>query len=294
VEQVLAGKIDSYSTDKRFLHKSGRMVNASFHLSYVKEQPGRPGYFVAQIIDISQRVEMDRLRSEFISIVSHELRTPLTSIAGSLGLVSGGVAGELPPKATQLVEIAARNCARLVRLVDDILAIDKAAAGKLEFDVESQPLEPIVAQAIEANREYAHRFGVRLLIAQSCPWVWVRVDRDRLIQVLTNLISNAAKFSPAGAVVSVGTLAQGPQVRVWVKDAGAGIPESFRDRIFQPFSQAEGLEVRNKGGTGLGLSIAKAFMERLDGTVDYESIEGQGSTFFICLPIQPLTSRAFP
>lgn len=165
------------------------------------------------------------------------MRTPLTSIAGSLGLVSGGVAGELPPKATQLVEIAARNCARLVRLIDDILDTEKAAAGKLEFDLESQPLEPIVAQAIEANREYAHRFGVRLLIAQSCPGVWVRVDRDRLIQVLTNLISNAAKFSPAGAVVSVGTQEQGPQVRVWVKDAGAGIPESFRDRIFQPFAQ---------------------------------------------------------
>jgi PAS domain S-box-containing protein len=294
VVQVMAGRIDSYSIDKRYFHKSGRIVNVSSHVSYVKEQPGRPGYFVLQIMDISQRVEMDRLQSEFISIVSHELRTPLTSIAGSLGLVSGGVAGELPPKATQLVEIAARNSARLVRLIDDILYIEKAAAGKLEFDLETQPLEPIVAQAIEANREYAHRFGVRLLIAQSCRWVWVRVDRDRLIQVLTNLISNAAKFSPAGAVVSVGTQEQGPQVRVWVKDAGPGIPESFRKRIFQPFAQAEGPEVRNKGGTGLGLSIAKAFMERLGGTLDYETIQGQGSTFFICLPIQRLTPSAFP
>ncbi|MFL6606327.1 MAG: ATP-binding protein [Steroidobacteraceae bacterium] len=294
MQQVLAGSIDSHSTDKRFIHKSGRIVNASLHISYVKEQPGRPGCFVAQIMDISERVEMDRLQSEFISILSHELRTPLTSIAGSLGLVSGGVAGELPPKATQLVGIAARNSARLVRLIDDILYIEKAAAGKLEFDLELQPLAPIVAQAIEANREYAHRFGARLVLAQSCPGVWVRVDRDRLIQVLTNLISNAAKSSPANAVVSVGTQEQGPQVRVWVKDDGPGIPESFRKRIFQPFAQAEGPEVRNKGGTGLGLSIAKAFMERLGGTVDYETIEGQGSTFFICLPIERLTSSASP
>jgi len=285
IRHVLAGKIESYSVNKRYFHKSGRTVNASLHVSFVKDKPGRQGYFVSQIEDITQRIEMDRVKNEFISIVSHELRTPLTSIAGSLGLLAGGVAGELPAKASRLVGIAERNSRRLVRLIDDILDIEKAAAGKLEFDLEIQPLEPIVRQAIEANQEYARRFGVRLELTHSAACFTVRVDRDRLIQVLTNLISNAAKFSPHGATVSLGIREEGGSVQVSVRDRGPGIAAAFRSRIFQQFAQADDFDSRNKGGTGLGLSIAKAFMERLGGGIDYHTSEAEGTTFFITLPV---------
>lgn len=286
--QVLSGEINSYHTDKRYFHKDGHIVHASLHVSFVRDKPGRPGYFVSQVQDISQRIEMDRIKREFISTVSHELRTPLTSIAGSLGLLSGGVAGELPPQAVRLVEIAERNSQRLVRLVDDILDIEKAAAGKLAFALEVQPLAPIVRQAIEANQEYAKGYGVKLELSQSAEDVAVRVERDRLIQVLTNLISNAAKYSPPGERVSLGIHRDGGHALVSVQDHGPGIAESFRDQIFQQFAQADNSDSRGKGGTGLGLCIAKAFIERLEGGIDYESVEGVGTTFFIRLPLYAL------
>ena len=291
LRKVLAGEIDSYSVHKRYFHKSGRSVDVLLYVSYVSDRPGRAGYFVSQLMDISERIAVDRMKSEFISTVSHELRTPLTSIAGSLGLLRGGVAGKLPPKATRLVEIASRNSGRLIRLVDDILYLEKEGAGKLEFELQAQALEPIVWQTIEANQQYTRGFGVGLELTQSCPDVWVRVDRDRLIQVLTNLISNAAKFSPRGATVFVSIHQEGPAVRVCIRDQGPGIPEAFRTRIFQQFAQADSPEVRNKGGTGLGLSIAKLFMERLGGGIGFETAAARGTTFWISLPIE---ARSFP
>jgi PAS domain S-box-containing protein len=297
--QILAGEIDAYAIDKRYFHKCGRIVHASLHVSYIKDQTGKDqtgkdqageaGYFVSQIMDITDRVQMERLKSEFVATVSHELRTPLTSIAGSLGLMAGGMAGPLPPKVAQLVAIAARNSGRMVKLVNDILHIEKAAAGKLEFEMATQPLEPLVRQAIEANLQYAARYGVELELTQTCMDVWVRVDRDRLIQVLTNLLSNAAKFSPAGTTVSVGLWCASERVEVWVRDRGPGIPQDFRARIFQQFAQADNADVRSKGGTGLGLAIAKLFMERLEGDIRYETTEGEGTTFTISLPVQSLT-----
>lgn len=290
--QVLSGEIGSYSMDKRYFHKQGHIVYASLHVAFVKDKPGTPGYFVSQIMDISQRIEMDRVKREFISTVSHELRTPLTSIAGSLELVAGGIAGELPPGGRQLVEIAERNSRRLVRLIDDILYIDKAAAGKLRFELQLQPLVPIVRQAIEANLEYAAGFGVQLELKPVLRDAVVRVDRDRLIQVLTNLISNGAKFSAPGSQVILRVeLRLEPEglpgrAFVFVQDRGSGIPEAFRSRIFQQFAQADSQEVRNKGGTGLGLSIAKVFIERLGGSIGYDTAEGHGSTFYISLPIE--------
>jgi signal transduction histidine kinase len=160
----------------------------------------------------------------------------------------------------------------------------------LEFDLELQLLEPIVRQAIEANQEYAGRLGVRVELTHIAGDVTVRVDRDRLTQVLTNLISNAAKFSPQGAMVSLGIRKDGRSVRVSVQDRGQGIAEAFRSRIFHQFAQADSSDSRNKGGTGLGLSIARAFMERLDGGIDYETVAGEGTTFFITLPLYATSS----
>lgn len=292
VRLMLDGRIQTYQMEKRYFHKNGRTIWTLLSVSLVRHPDGTPKYFISQIQDISQRKEVDRLKSEFIATVSHELRTPLTSISGALGLLSGGIAGQLPTKALDLLGIAEQNSKRLIRLINDILDIEKVAAGKMEFHLEVHSLEPLVRQVIEANRAYAANLGVGIEMTGSAADAWVRVDRDRLHQVLTNLISNAAKFSPQGANVSVGISLEPDAVRIAVRDRGPGIAEEFRSRVFEKFAQADGSDSRTKSGTGLGLSIAKALIERLGGTIKYQTALGEGTTFFVTLPLFRPADRA--
>ena len=233
---------------------------------------------------LEEQRRLERLKDEFISIVSHELRTPLTSIHGSLGLVSEGRAGELPPKAAQLVDIAYRNSQRLVRLATDLLDLQKIESGSLAFDLRSHDLAGLLEAAVEANQPYGARFEVALVLGDMPCDACVLVDADRIMQVLTNLLSNAAKFSPPHARVTLGAERRGAEVRVRVTDRGPGIPRDFRDRIFQRFAQADSSTTRQREGTGLGLSISKAIVEHLGGRIGFESQEGAGTTFFIDLP----------
>lgn len=239
---------------------------------------------LAIVRDISERKKVERLKNEFVSTVSHELRTPLTSIRGSLGLIIGGIAGELPTEAQELVDIAYKNTERLILLINDILDIEKIESGKMSFALRPVELMPLVEQAIAANQAYAEQFNVTLLLTATLPDVEVNVDSQRLIQVLTNLLSNAAKFSPPGETVAVSVTQQDQMIRISVKDQGSGIPQEFRDRIFQKFAQADSSDARQKGGTGLGLSIAKAIIERLNGQIGFETEPNVGTTFYCDLP----------
>ena len=241
--------------------------------------------FTGAIRDISERKEVDRMKNEFISIVSHELRTPLTSIRGSLGLIAGGAGGSLPPQAKQLIDIAANNSERLVRLINDILDIEKIEAGKMQFDIKQQPLLPLVVQAIDSNRGFAEQYNVEIELDGEAADVSVNIDADRITQVLVNLLSNAIKFSPQGRRVRVtlGLVAGG--ARVSVIDSGPGIAEEFQGRIFSKFAQADSSDTRQKGGSGLGLSICKAIVEEHGGNIGFESEPGHGSRFFFELPV---------
>ncbi len=240
---------------------------------------------LAILRDITGRKAADRLKNEFISTVSHELRTPLTSIRGSLGLIAGGVSGELPAQTRQLIDIAYKNSERLVRLINDILDVEKIESGKMVFHMQPVDLMGLVAQTLEANRAYAEQYGVRLAWGESAPGVQVMADGDRLIQVLTNLVSNACKFSPRGDAVDV-AVTRGPTgVRVSVADHGPGIAEDFRGRVFQKFAQADASDTRKKGGTGLGLSISKAIVEKHGGYMGFDTEMGRGTTFYFELPI---------
>lgn len=241
-------------------------------------------HVVAVIRDISERKRIEQLKDEFVSTVSHELRTPLTSIAGSLGLLAGGAAGRMPEKAARLVQIAHSNSQRLVRLINDILDIEKMESGKLRLEVTSLDLYDIAQRSIEGMRGYADELGVTLDLAagESAP---VRGDADRLIQVVTNLLSNAAKFSPAGGSVRVSVNPETRLARLSVTDHGPGIPEAFRSRIFSKFAQADGSDTRAKGGTGLGLAIAREIAERHGGRLWFESLPGEGATFHLDLPL---------
>ncbi len=234
--------------------------------------------------DVTELKRIDRMKSEFVSTVSHELRTPLTSIRGSLGLVWGGVAGELPERAKSLVGIAKTNCERLIRLINDILDSEKIESGKMTFELQAQEIEPLMEQALADNQGFAEQHGVTLVLHKARSPVRVCVDSDRLIQVVTNLLSNAIKYSPPQGTVNVVMRKQGSRVRMEIIDSGPGIPEEFRSRIFQKFSQADSSDTRQKGGTGLGLSISKIIVERMDGSIGFKSEPGKGTTFFFELP----------
>jgi PAS domain S-box-containing protein len=253
-------------------------------LSVSSWKTGDEVFFGGIITDITERQKVDRIKGEFISTVSHELRTPLTSILGSLGLVSGGAAGPLSVKATALVEIARKNSERLVRLINDILDVEKIESGRMDFHLRPIRLMAVVAGAIEANRAYAEKYGVAYQLETGLPDAVVEADPDRLTQVITNLLSNATKFSPRGDAVSIAVVRRGPMVRVSVADRGPGIPETFRSRIFHRFAQADASDSRQKGGTGLGLSISKALVEKMGGRIGFDTIADAGTRFYFDLP----------
>ena len=257
------------------------LVTAQPLLDRSGEQTG----VIKMIRDITDMRKADRLKREFVAVVSHELRTPLTSIRGSLGLVTGGTAGELPEKARKLLSIAYRNSDRLSTLINDILDIEKIESGKLALSSELYSVRTLVLQAIEAHAGFAHECDVSVTLQETAVDAQVQVDANRLLQVLANLLSNASKFSPRRAVVEVGIAARGPRVRVSVRDRGPGIPEEFRPYMFQKFSQVDGSDSRAKPGTGLGLAICKGLMERMGGCIDYAANPGGGTVFFFDLPI---------
>ncbi|GGD54277.1 ATP-binding protein [Croceicoccus pelagius] len=240
--------------------------------------------YVAIVRDTTERKRVDQMKSEFVSTVSHELRTPLTSIAGSLGLLSGGAAGSLPDKAARLIQIARGNCERLVRLINDILDMEKIESGKMEMRLESMALGPFLEQVVQDNQGYADAHGVALELVPVSPNASVIGDRDRLMQVLTNLVSNAVKFSAKGQMVRIVVTPLDRRWRIDVVDEGSGIPAEFRPRIFGKFAQADAADSRQKGGTGLGLSIVKEIVIRHGGAVSFTSAEGEGTTFHIDLP----------
>ncbi len=265
------------------LRKNG--TRFPIHLAVAEVVLGGQRIFTGIVRDITESRKIERMKNEFISTVSHELRTPLTSIRGSLGLIAGGAVGAIPDKVKALVEIACNNSDRLVRLINDILDIEKINSGKMTFDITPQPLMPIIEQALVANQAYAAPLSVRLELTQGMPEANVAVDSDRLQQVLTNLLSNAAKFSPKGGTVEISVTRREGVVRVAVTDHGPGIPVEFQDRIFDKFAQADGSDQRQKGGTGLGLSITRAIVEKHGGIVSYDSRPDHGATFYFELPL---------
>lgn len=239
---------------------------------------------VAILHDITERKRAEVIKNEFVSTVSHELRTPLTSIAGSLGLLDGGAAGPLPGPAKRLVAIAHQNSRRLVRLINDILDIEKMQSASMTFAREPVSMEEVARQAIEQNAAFADQHGVRLTLQPQKADTTVVGDHDRLIQVLTNLISNAVKFSPPDGIVSLTVMRRQEMVRVSVEDHGTGIPPAFRGNVFTRFAQADNTDTRQRGGTGLGLSIVKEIVDRHAGRISFETEEGVGTAFHVDLP----------
>ena len=234
--------------------------------------------------DITEQKQMQRMKDEFIATVNHELRTPLTALIGSLALLKEE-SGPLSPTATTFLEMADKNADRLASLVNDILEIEKIEAGMVELKLEHMELGPFIEQALAMNAGYAEQHGTCYRLSSPLPTVKVMADHDRLLQVLTNLLSNAAKYSPSGEVVSVRAELLDNWVKIFVTDCGPGVPDEFRSRIFGKFAQADTSDTTKKGGTGLGLAISKALVEAMNGQIGYQSVAGKGATFYIVLPV---------
>lgn len=247
----------------------------------------QPARFLITLTDLTETLAQERTKSEFISMVSHELRSPLTSIKGSMGLLLSNAAGEMPEKAVQLLEIAHRSADRLVLIINDILDLEKIAAGGMEFTSEDVDLGDLVRETDQANEMMRQRLGLTVRLEGVDAPISMSTDPNRVIQVLNNLLSNACKFSRPGGVITVGVQDDADKVRVSVRDEGVGIPQRDQHKIFQRFADLENSERATKGGTGLGLNICKAIVEGLGGKIGFETEEGVGTTFHFVLPKDP-------
>jgi PAS domain S-box-containing protein len=281
IKRCLDGHTTHYQNEHRMLHKHGHYLWVLDRGIAQRDEQGNPYRMVGILSDISKHKKMDQLKSEFVSTVSHELRTPLTSIRGSLGLIAGGVTGPLPDQAKELIDIAYKNTGRLLTLINDILDIEKIQSGKMDFNFKQQALMPLIQQAIEANAAYASQYHVNFRLISGLPGAMVNVDADRLIQVMSNLLSNAAKFSHAGGNIDIKLSRNNNDFRVAISDHGVGIAESFHEQIFQKFTQADSSDTRHKGGTGLGLNISRSIIESMHGEIGFNSKIGAGTTFHI-------------
>lgn len=240
--------------------------------------------FTGIVRDITERKKIDRMKNEFISTVSHELRTPLTSIRGSIGLLLGGAVGNLSGQVTELLTIAGNNTERLLLLINDILDIQKIESGNMSFRYEYLDVMPFVKRAIIDNQGYATQHNVTFRIASDIGEGKILADPDRLMQVINNLLSNAAKFSPANDTVDIAVARHHDAIRISVTDYGPGIPEDFQPKLFDKFTQSDSTDSRKRGGTGLGLNIAKIITEKHGGRIGFVTQKNIGTTMFIELP----------
>lgn len=227
----------------------------------------------------------NKAKTEFLATVSHELRTPLTAIRGALGLIDGKVLGDVPAKLSETISIAVNNSDHLSILIDDILDVTKIEAGTMDYKMKPLAVSSLIENAIAANRAVAERYGISIITKESMKSAWIDGDEHRLKQVFANLLSNAAKFSAPGSSVELSASRRDGKIRIAIIDYGCGIPDGFKAKIFERFSQVDSSDSRNVGGTGLGLSIVKDIIDHHPGaTISFVSELGKGSTFAVEFP----------
>ncbi|MBD2354770.1 response regulator [Tolypothrix sp. FACHB-123] len=251
--------------------------------SISKVDHGHEIYYTVILRDITERKQIERMKDEFVSVVSHELRTPLTSIHGSLGMLASGL---LPPTSEQgkrLLQIATDSTDRLVRLINDILDIERIESGRVKMERETCNVTELIESAVNIMQPLADKAGVKLSISSISLELWI--DSDRIVQTLTNLLSNAIKFSTPGATVWLVASQEEDEIIFTVKDTGRGIPEDKLDSIFERFQQVDSSDSRNHDGTGLGLAICQSIVQQHGGKIWVESTLEQGSTFYFTIPI---------
>ena len=270
---------DRFETTVR--HRAGREFPVE--VSAWTVQTGKGPVLSCLLRDISERLAAEQAKNEFVSVVGHELRTPLTSIHGALGLLRAGLLGELTERGQSMADIAVRNTERLVRLINDILDIERLNSGQVTVHRQECDVAELASRSVDAMRPLADEAGVRLLVDVPPAQVWA--DPDRVEQTLTNLLSNAIKFSPRGGIVWLEGWTDRDRVTIRVRDQGRGIPPEHLERIFDRFQQVDGSDSREKGGTGLGLAICRTIVEQHGGRIWADSAPDSGATLTLALPL---------
>jgi len=285
VQQVLSSENRNAQVELRYCCHQGQIIWVLMSLSLVRDGQGKPLYYVAQIQDITERQAIDRMKNEFVSMVSHELRTPLTAIRGFLGLLDTGIYDQKPEKAKRMIGQALANSDRLVRLVNDILDLERLSSGKIQLIKASCAVEELMQRAVTGVQPLADQAKIQLIITPTTAVAWA--DPDCVIQTLTNLLSNAIKFSPPDSAITLSAQTRTDAVLFSVQDQGRGIPADKLETIFGRFQQVDASDSRQKGGTGLGLAICQSIVQQHGGSIWAESILGNGSTFYFTLPLMP-------
>lgn len=300
VQRFLGDRLRNDDDPRQVIHqrKDGRAIEVFLTVSPVRDAAGQTVGVSTIARDISERRAVERLKDEFVSIVSHELRTPLTSIRGSLGLLLSGKLGALSEQGQRFLEIAINNTDRLVRLIEDILDLERLESGQVALELQPHLLADLMREAIEIVQPVADKTEVK--IVPEFLSVTLQVDGDRLVQAMVNLLSNAVKFSPNGSQVQLRATyapeppAEATEVVVAIIDRGRGIPPDKLETIFGRFQQVDASDARQKGGTGLGLAICQSIIEQHRGRLWVESVQGEGSTFYFSLPLNQVASTSPP
>lgn len=264
-------------TEARLLRLDGTSIDAEITSAGVNFD-GQPAVQLV-IRDVGERRAVERMKDELLSIVSHELRTPLTSLRGSLGLLAAGLLGHVPASGQRMLQVAVSNADRLIRLLNDVLDLERMRAGRLTLELRPNAAVDLIEQAIAEMRGLAERADIQLCVDQVEGVV--HADADRVVQVLTNLVSNAIKFSQGGQRVTLSAESDAQRVRFSVADNGRGIPANQLENIFERFQQVDASDSRVKGGTGLGLAICRSIVQQHEGRLWAESTLGEGSTFYV-------------
>ncbi|HEY9785444.1 MAG TPA: ATP-binding protein [Candidatus Obscuribacterales bacterium] len=271
--------------------KNGERFPIEFSLTHFDTAEGPRQ--LAVMLDITERHEIQRLRQAFVAMVSHELKTPLTAVSGFLTLLGMGAFGGLSDEALAQAERAEGNITRLMKLISDLLDLEKLESGILNVSPQPTLLNEILAETLASVKAFSQEHGVALDMPDSDQVRFeINADGDRIVQVLVNLISNAIKFSEKGSRVKVQIDRQEGCVEFKVIDTGRGIPAKYQEMIFERFQQVEASDARQKGGTGLGLAICKSIVEQHGGKIGVASEEGKGSTFWFRLPFKVEASKA--
>lgn len=282
---IRSGKQKVYSAEHRIMRKDGGACWGLFNITWTFDKNTGAHVFIAQVNDITDKKKIDEIKSEFVSTVSHELRTPLTSIKGALGLIGSSASDSLAPSVRRLIDIAQTNVTRLTEIVNDILDLEKISSGDIAFDLVPLDMGQMVRASVDQMLPFAVTHHNQLKVDLPETALTVTADRGRLMQVLANLISNACKYSTDNTEVKV-IVEQLEDVAItYVQNIGPGVPESFRNRIFQAFSQADGSDTRAKGGTGLGLNITRQIVKRMGGDIGFESKPNGPTIFWFTCPI---------
>ena len=287
MDRFTAGAETSNITIDSNYCQDGTIVNCEWYNSVLLDDEGQMESVFSLALDVTNRQLVERMKNEFIAVVSHELRTPLTSMYGSLKLLDSGLLSHQPEKQQRLLTIALDSTDRLVRLVNDILDIERIESGTVQMVKAVWKVSELMAKAVDVIQPLADKAGIKLSISDLGGSVWV--DADRMIQTFTNLLDNAIKFSPRGSTIWLSGSKQAGQMLFQIRDRGRGIPADKLGIIFERFQQVDGSDTRNGEGTGLGLAICRSIIQQHGGRIWVESVLGEGSTFSCILPGSPST-----